>query len=275
MNVKLRYILGTPFCGSTALGLMLASGGAHYAGEIDRLPALSSNTFPLSGHFCERCFNLERDCPIYSIEKVHRYCRNGIGTELYAAIGEISNHEIIIDGSKNADWLRLSFSSVDDVMRDNTRAIVCVRNPFQFYRSFRSENPNLTLEKIGEFWRDSYFDIIKTLSVFQIPYVIVRNEDLIEKPARVIASVGAFCGIDVEVLQSYDISDSHTIGGNPSFFKSTSGSGMLALNERKSVTEGLSQVEVASLLNVPGLFSLANDVFGYSLYHLPIGQFSR
>jgi hypothetical protein len=263
--LKLRYLLGTPFSGSTALGTVLTTSGAHYAGELDRLPYLGTNRFPLKKLFCIQCRLRGVECPIYSDAHVAELRHLGVGSRFFEKIAEISGSETIIDGSKHADWLRATYSALSPDDRDDVRAIVCVRSPFAYYRSNRYADPNEPPWRVGENWRNTYLDLLRTLHLFQIPHLVVRNEDFVTMHGRTLEAVGSFFDLPVAPARSYMIENFHTVGGNPILHDKASQAVEFEIRPLQPSTEGLQASAVAEILNVPGLYSLANDIFGYGL----------
>lgn len=262
--MRIVYILGTPFCGSTVLANVLEAGGAKHIGEIDRLPHYQANRHPTTN--CGCCAAKHQSCPVLEKEFLYELESIPLNAEVYRRFATRLRGNVLIDGSKHASWFRRSYLSLDRQTAKNVCAIICVRNPFGFVRSFAGADRSLPLWRIAEIWRDTYIDILRTTGRFEVPKMIVTNEAFAGSHERTIEAVGRFVGVKiVPNAEGYALGDSHSIGGNPGYWKKTVAEGRIRVGQPRPITEGLNSEFVATVVNTPGLYSLATDVFGYDI----------
>jgi len=209
VSVRDVYIVGTPFCGSTLLGNALnGHPDISYMGETDRLFPFRINPLPTKCNFCTA--NDEK-CPIWSEDLIDKMTLNGPAS-VSGLYREIVKAPIVVDGSKHAYWLQKVHA--EGGISDDTVAIVSVRNPLAFANSWR----NYTKEPIWQganLWRDTYFDIFRTLACFNMPYLIVRYEEFAFRPKKILKIFCGFMGIsfDSKMMQFWE-EPLHSLGGN-------------------------------------------------------------
>lgn len=212
------FILGTAYSGSTLIGNFLnAHPQVTYIGEINRLPKFG----PPKIHDWEAtqdCFYCKlkgQECPYWTPQTIEKFYANG-ESETFNTARTIFKTPIIVDGSKFLFWVRHMIEKGYDITR--AKAIVSIKNPFATVYSIIKRGAFETFEAANT-WRDTYFDIARSLNTWGISYVIVKYEDFyfnFEATARRIAD---FLHIEVtEEMQKFMELPVHSIGGNISPF---------------------------------------------------------
>src|SRR4051794_21899190 len=207
------FLLGSAYCGSTHLGgLLEANLDATYAGEVAHLPAFVHRyrLFDVSLG-CLRCSADDVVCPRWSPDVVSAVTEAGpVGFSSVLRAGEPS--PLVVDGSKWPEWLRQS-------LRDRPRefpppvAVVAARSPFGYAMSARGASGEPAHVVAGG-WRDVYIDALRTLALFGVPFVVVRNEDIRRNPAAVLAQVARLTGQPEPTGPVRPARPTHSIGGN-------------------------------------------------------------
>ena len=122
--------------------------------------------------------------------------------------------EVVIDGSKNADWL----AYLHDNGLKSASAILLSRNPLAFARSHRDATGAPVWMGV-EMWRDIYNHALRVLLHRQIPFIALRHSELTEDPDGFYARVLDFAGLGGQVdQQNYFKFDTHALGGNVGAF---------------------------------------------------------
>ncbi|MCL2914158.1 sulfotransferase domain-containing protein [Shewanella corallii] len=265
MNIS--FILGTPFSGSTIIGNTLSSlENCSYIGEIDRLPAFKSNN--ISTTICESCFSVSKECPVYSKDLIDKLSNIGVDINIYRELKSVLNVDHLVDGSKHITWFRTITSKFSLEEKANIRVIVTVKNPIMFALSYykslpvsNSEKNNRDFWSFAKLWRDTYIDIFRTLNIEGINYIVVKNEDLIEKQDHTIARMKNFLNLNANKDKAKD-EIFHSIGGNPKV--------QLIKADRKFkindewITD-MEYHEILQVINEPGIYELAVNTLGYDL----------
>lgn len=291
------FIVGSYYSGSTVLGSILGTlPGVALLGEVDRFRPFGR--FPKSEeHYLDKCSicstHAVYDCPVWPVsfnESVSCGSNQEI-IDFYCSIVERSAGNIVIDSSKNIDWLRL-LSEFNLPFR--FCVITMIRSPFGFVSSCKERIPDESVITHAEGWRNVYHHVIRTLNGFGIASLVVRFEDLLGDIDRVSDRISSFLGIDGMPinLDGGREGDQHPMGGNlrelcrykgfdlERFL--TSGqmearalardleeypeykSNRMLLVERKNGWKKLSDDQIRDIIQLPGLV----DVFSYFGYDL-------
>jgi hypothetical protein len=207
------FLLGSSYSGSTHLGgLLEANLDAIYVGEVAHLPSFVDRfhlfDVPIG---CLRCSGQGVPCPRWTPEilaEVARAAPGGTAGVLRSASGST----LVVDGSKWPEWLR---QSVQDRPPDAPPpvAVVAARSPFSYALSARGASGEPTWV-VAAWWRDVYIDALRTLNLFGVPYVVVRNEDVRTDPARAISRVARLTGQPEPTGPVRPARPTHSIGGN-------------------------------------------------------------
>ena len=282
---KAGFILGTPFCGSTLLGNYLNHvNDCIFLGEVDRLRNFSR--WPNDPEYyedgCFICGTHEVDnCPVWSgvIEAPNEDRRLG---SIYQDFISKFDQNLIIDGSKTADWLA---DLVGSGLSIPVFGIVCVRLPFSFCVSNHGAT-NWPIHRSAEMWRDIYFHIIRVLTGRNIPFVVVRYEDFSVEPNKSLHNILSMLNYrhEIDFSNFYD-TEVHPIGGNSSAYCSYpnfSSDGWLKKfpedkekmaywkEKGRSVSvesrwmRDLTDLDLSTIIHTPGLSDLAS-LLGYDL----------
>lgn len=263
---RINFILGTPFCGSTIFAGILSTGdGVFNCGEIDRIDGVGDNEHPyVDGEYCLYCAPYKKACSVFTDSFMNRVIsKSSSPYEIYREFSASFKSPILLDGSKHAYWLRNA--ARDDRVREISRAIILVRKPTSFCKSFIcSDESFLKTPWIApELWRDTYVDIMRTVFHYGIPFTIVRYEDLGVRFEEIINISAEWFGIDhVDTSGSYCFSDLHVLGGNQNV------SDRVAKKEDKIDFKVKLEVPDKAMTDLvmmtPGLIDLAVNLFGYS-----------
>lgn len=207
------FLLGSAYCGSTHLGgLLEANLDAVYAGEVAHLPAFVDTyrlfDVPLG---CLCCSAEGAECPRWSPDVVAAVTAAG-PTGFSSVLRSREPAALVVDGSKWPEWLRQS-------LRDRPRelpppvAVVTARSPFGFALSARGASGD-PVHVVAGWWRDVYVDALRTLNLFGVPYIVVRNEDVRRDPARTLAQMARLTGQPEPTGPVLPARSTHSIGGN-------------------------------------------------------------
>ncbi len=210
------FILGTAYSGSTLLGRFLDSyKEITYLGEINRLEGFGPPK-KYEWEVNERCFYCgikNRECPVWTYETIRKFKKRG-ELKIFDTARRLFNTPIIVDGSKFLDWLRhLVFHGYS---LEKTKVIVSVKNPFatvysivkrKFFQVFEAANT----------WRDTYYDIYRTLNMLGINFIIVKYEDFYFKYEKTAKRIADFLSLDhIPTPEEFLSHPLHSLGGNVS-----------------------------------------------------------
>lgn len=224
----LIFIAGSPYSGSTFLCSLLATlNDIEILGEIDRyLPFqfYPSNPEHYITH-CSICSTHEiYACPIWKEEYINQYCNEKISNEqkkeLYIKILNSSSKPILVDMSKNIDWLIFLLEQLK--INLNVKIILTIRSVYNFVVSNRKLLSQFNVVWHAEGWRNIYIHILRTCNRLNIPTLVIRHEDLILNPEEMFDKITYFIynknrKLNLDLLYTNEI---HNLGGNiAEFFK--------------------------------------------------------
>lgn len=209
------FLLGSSYSGTTHLGgLLEANLDAVYAGELAHLPAYVEQfrlfDSPLE---CLLCSIESRDCPRWSPSTTSEVSAAGAPAAPDALrMSSSTPPRLVVDGSKWPAWLR---AAITDRPRDLPApvAVLCARSPFGYAMSAQGATGEQTWVVAG-WWRDVYVDAIRTLNLFGVPYVVVRNEDVRVDPTLAVARVARLAGQPEPRGPVRPAVPTHSVGGN-------------------------------------------------------------
>ena len=212
------YIVGTSYSGSTLLGNALnGHPSIAYAGEVQRLTFFDTLNNPQRECFvCSRGGHLAagRTCPVWNDavrERLEAAGPNGATAVLREATGV----PVVVDGSKDVEWLRRVFPDAASADGRRVRVIMTVRHPFSFAATCKRRDSMAAWES-SNMWRDTIFDAFRTLSRLNFPFTVVRYEEFAYQPEPVLRQLCGFIGIpwDQAMLEFWN-KPVHPVGGNP------------------------------------------------------------
>lgn len=220
--MRFVFILGSPFCGSTAVGNMLNSHKQiFHAGEVDRLGIFSryhTHDTYLTVNGCSLC-SLQKpihNCPVWSDYPKSALDTNKKIVEVYRDLTKKSKKNVILDSSKNADWL----TTLWEGGLPYCFSIILSRNPFAFaYSHFRATG--LPFWQGIEAWRNIYDHCLRVVLSRGIPLLSLKHADLLEDPNVFFSKILSFLqlsgGVDYNNFFQYPC---HALGGNVGSFLS-------------------------------------------------------
>lgn len=204
------FLLGTGFSGSTLLGNALnGHPEMSYAGEVSRLPFFGEGV-PFEG--CFLCHARHEDCPVFSPSTLRQLEAHGPASAM-GILREAFGTPIVVDGSKSSKW----FEEIQKQggIRNDTRVLLTVRNPFAFAFSAR-KNSGTTADRAARDWRTAMFNLMRRLNRLGVPYLVVRYEDFAYDPEPTLRRVCDFLGtgFSPSMLRFWE-TPIHAVGGNP------------------------------------------------------------
>lgn len=293
--MKNIFIVGSSFCGSTIIGNILNSHHKiFHAGEVDRLSLFQRYHGADANYMLGSCAlcGLEEHmhCPVWEdLPPAPTKPQETVSS--YRQIVARGGKEVVIDGSKNADWL----AYLHDNGLGNTGAILLSRNPLAFARSHQDATGAPIWAGV-EVWRNIYNHTLRVLLHRQIPFIALRHADLAANQDSFYAKILEFAGLDGQVdRENYFKFETHALGGNVGAFvryKSFDAKRYEAREVRENRPLGPTEIEYKQLkqkhagawqdtawitdipddeagaaLNIPGVTEIMS-LLGYSAYEL-------
>ncbi|WP_297696804.1 hypothetical protein [Phenylobacterium sp.] len=217
------FILGTAFCGSTAVARELARDPRiDTMGEIDRLSPFRA----WSGQAPDRVLDVcricgmagrEHDCPVFDQSLIAEATEAGLGG--YAAVRRRFAAPVALDGSKNPWWMRQVVLSTPGL---DPAAIILARLPWAYaYSDSQAGGYDLTRAVVA--WRDVYDGALQITADLGVPSLVIRYEDFILNRSAGNAAVSRLFGFTPETTRPAAVGLHHAIGGNLGAFLGMSG----------------------------------------------------
>lgn len=289
------FIVGSSFCGSTIIGNTLNSHPQiFHAGEVDRLSLFrryqgADETYLLDS--CGLCgLNEPAHCPVWG-ELPPAPATPEEAVDVYRQLMSRSGKEVVLDGSKNVDWL----THLHDHGLKNTSAILLSRNPLAFAKSHGDATGAPVWQGV-EIWRNIYNHTLRALMKRQIPFIALRHADLLKDPAWFYDRILKFAGLGGAVERdAYFKFETHALGGNVGAFVRYQGFdaarykareaqgnrplGAMEIEEKRARQkrggawqdsgwmEAIPDGEAGAALNLPGVADIMS-LLGYSAYGL-------
>lgn len=202
---KLCFIIGAPHSGSTLVGLILGSHStAFFAGEANKVIFFNDPNFEEERKFCRLC---GKDCRIWN--KV-----NPNGPNLYLQLNELTKKSIIIDSTKNLEWIHKQLELAEYIKLD-TCLIFLKRDVRAVINSLARKYPNKPIEELIDSWYEHIRETKELFTDFKGKKIEIYYEDLTLNPDQIIERLCAFLEIDYEPeMKNYYHKDHHSIGGN-------------------------------------------------------------
>ncbi len=284
------FILGTVFSGSTIVGNALGTHPeAFFAGEVAALPK-NSKTYNVMHEIdgCLACAALGRPCPVWTPERKARVEEAGPKRYMDALRADVGRR-VIVDGSKLTGWFRV-VAGAGALARERVRVIITSKDPMSFVDSLMRRNREAPAWVAANLWRDTYFDLLRTMHGSRYLFTHVAYKDFMREPESVIRGLCALTGLDFDpAMLDFRSASVCSIGGNPGAHVWREG--MLGAIEKKKEwvddierrhyetykenaftgtwvddkwTERLGTGELAQVMGTPGLPDLAT-LLGYDL----------
>jgi len=208
------YIVGTSYTGSTILGSALnCHSQIAYIGELARIPdyqkAYTRYKYTAG---CMQCLIEGNDCSLFSSKKL-ALLGTKTPSESIAYLRKQIRKPIVVDGSKYVDWLRISCKNHKRIQ--DVRVVILVKSPQDYLKSCLARDIE-PLWAEANAWRDTYFDAIRTVNRLGLSSLVVRYEDYMRDPERVLQQICSYMGVSFEkqMLEPHN-TKLHAIGGNP------------------------------------------------------------
>ncbi|TFG23509.1 MAG: sulfotransferase [Promethearchaeota archaeon] len=204
-NLKVCFIIGAPHSGSTLLGLILGShNSAFFAGEANKVSFFNDSNFEDERKFCRIC---GKECKIW--KKVNLNDAN-----LYVQLYELTKKSIIIDSTKNLEWISEQMKLADDSKLE-TCIIFLKRDVRAVMNSLLRKYPTQTIEKLIDRWNKQITGTKELFNSFRGNKIEIFYEDLASNLNFTIERLCKFLNVKYEPdMKDYYYKEHHSIGGN-------------------------------------------------------------
>lgn len=232
MNVvrrKVIFITGTGHCGSTLLDLLLSSHRKIFGlGELWNLaidPAYLKGEKPLSNIFGydDQFWTPDRIEKLSSFFKQPGFLRKagiraGLSSDpradLYKFLFTTSNHQILVDSSKNINWIKKSIQTLEKEDLD-LYLIYLLRDGRAVINSYFRKYPERTLIGIAKKWINRIERIDNLYGRTSVQKIKVKYENLAQEPELTLKDICLFLNIPFEEsMLKFWLHEHHHIGGN-------------------------------------------------------------
>lgn len=218
------FILGTPFSGSTLLANALNTAGMIFtAGEVNRLPAfrqfmhLEKTEPDIYTSSCFLCDTTNKSCPVWTESIVEMLEGHLISSAIYDVLAEHTSVPVVVDASKDPNWLRKLRQSGAFVAA-RSYVIHITKNPFSFARSWRARTGE-PVWRGAEVWRDINLDAIRVTNSYPpLPYLNIKYEHFISDPLEVVTQICRFLSRPPALVLKHQTDVVHSLGGNASAY---------------------------------------------------------
>lgn len=204
-NLKVCFIIGAPHSGSTLLGLILGShSSTFFAGEANKVSFFNDPSFEDERKFCRVC---GKECKIWNEIKPE-------STDLYFQLHKLTEKSIIIDSTKNLEWIHRQLELAEDNELD-TCLIFLKRDVRAVINSLARKYPNKSIEELIDKWNTHIKETRELFSSFKGDKIEVYYEDLTLNLDHNIEKLCKFLDINYEPnMKDYYYKEHHSIGGN-------------------------------------------------------------
>ncbi|MCR9055624.1 MAG: hypothetical protein NXI26_27635 [bacterium] len=220
MKKHIIFILSAPYSGSTLLSHLLgATNRSISIGEAARFRHFAQYQND-DYHYLDECSLCSTnsdvvDCPIWNNEVALDVENLGVA-EAYWRLIDRCEADIIIDNSKNADWMNfLCSSNSEQGSRFNISAVLLVRHPVSFVQSNIKRIPEHPASWHINGWVNMYTYMLHWLAKMNVQSIVIRYEELIHNSDflinRIIKPINSKALVDVSNLHCRS---HHPLGGN-------------------------------------------------------------
>jgi hypothetical protein len=205
-NEKVCFIGGAGHSGSTLVGLVLGSHGqCFYAGEAAKTRFIGNNSKPLRKRVCKICGT---NCPVWG------GFRLADDVDLYEQISRRTQRPVIVDSTKNVDWLSQQVSRLEGTSAQSY-FLFLQRDGRAVINSRVRKYPDRAARSQIEGWLTQLRRTKALYDSLACPKMTVRYEMFATRPAKVTQDLCQFLGLDYdERLLEFDGHDHHPLGGN-------------------------------------------------------------
>jgi len=222
------FIMGTGHCGSTLLDLLLGSHSLVFSlGELNQLQGILDNP-ETEDRLCSICLG---ECEYWNRRLPPNLLRQyfpkrtylnrllkGLyqpDESLYQHLITYFEHDILVDSSKNCDWITAQMKSPQHWETMSPILLYMVRDGRAVVNSYLRKYPEKSIEREVQRWQRHTEEMEAYYEQFTGKKMIVRYEELCTRPAEIMQEVCRLLSIDFEpVMLNYWIHDHHLVGGN-------------------------------------------------------------
>lgn len=225
--------MGPGHCGSTLLDMMLGSHSKAFSlGEIHRMPSMLYK-YDNNGNHPSICGICEGPCPFWnsriSTNRLKRYfppkdCNLKSRLikvfvtsrkNIYQYIFDSTQYDILIDSSKNQDWikkqtkLRYQWNSIKPYL------IYMVRDGRAIVNSYLRKYPEKGIDYWTIDWKNRIISMDRFYNHFSYDKMVIHYEELTLEPERGIQELTQFLGIEFQDnMLRYWEQEHHPVAGN-------------------------------------------------------------
>ncbi|MBD2462875.1 sulfotransferase [Oscillatoria sp. FACHB-1407] len=205
-NQKVCFIAGTGHSGSTLLGLILGSHSqVFYAGEAAKTRFLQNETKKLAKRVCKIC---GEHCPVWEDFQISQT------PDLYEQISIKVNQPVVVDSTKNVDWIRQQLISLKSTstepflifLQRDGRAVINSR-----IRKYPTQSPHALIAD----WQTQIQKTNQLFEEFSYAKMKVRYEQLATDPTEVMQQICNLLDLEYQPeMLNYANHEHHVLGGN-------------------------------------------------------------
>ncbi len=205
-QLKAVMVCGAGHSGSTLLGLILDGGpDAFYVGEGGKIRYLHDDRKPLHKRVCKIC---GEDCPVWSGFEWNQ------DAPLYRQVADHVGASLIIDTTKDTDWIRARTGELKDA-GDDACLVLLIRDGRAVVNSRMRKYPDRSPESEIERWLSQVKAGIELYESFDGPKLRVHYETLARDPEAVIGNLCSTFAVPFDpAMLDFQRSRHHPLGGN-------------------------------------------------------------
>jgi hypothetical protein len=205
-TLRVCLIGGAGHSGSTLLGLILGSHSqSFYAGEAAKTRYLNQPETVLRKRSCKFC---GLSCPVWGDFIIHPH------QNLYTQIAQRVHRSLIIDSTKNIDWLQERIRELQ-VLGIPFFFIFLKRDGRAVVNSRLRKYPHRSPESIITDWQQQIQNTQRLFQSLSTPKMMINYEKLALNPVETTQTLCQFLGLNYETqMLNYDQHPHHVLGGN-------------------------------------------------------------
>nr|WP_314859050.1 hypothetical protein [uncultured Undibacterium sp.] len=212
---KIIFLIGTSFSGSTIIGASITGKSVDFLSEIDRLDTFNRHNPSHMICECTTCSLLGRaqSCPVFGKNRKKKISSKiGIVEQYLELISTCG--DVVIDGSKSADWV---MNLIDSGLGAHCEvyAILVARNPVAYAYSDADATGNQYWQGAIA-WRETYTHALRVVMHRFIPMIVLPYERCFDtfKQEAVTRALSELCGYSLKFELAGGKSEQHMVGGN-------------------------------------------------------------
>ncbi|HBB31675.1 MAG TPA: sulfotransferase family protein [Cyanobacteria bacterium UBA8803] len=206
INKKVGFICGAGHSGSTLLGLILGSHtDCFYCGEAAKTKFLQDPNKQIKKRVCKICGS---SCPVWGDLLLND------STSLYEQVSAKTEKPIIIDSSKNLEWLDEQINAVKAAAAQPF-LIFLQRDGRAVINSRIRKYPDRDVKELIQSWSEQIQQTNSFFNNFDGKKIKIHYEELATEPERVTQNLCDFLEIDYQPqMLNYYQHEHHPLGGN-------------------------------------------------------------